>query len=220
MTQLTLDFAHDDGQIQLEKTVFRLRAEIEFIAVRGKTSGAYKCSGSFQWTPAVRAVSVFFVQALARSFEEVDSTEPTISGRRGSLASSLDYAIDKEPQWLCDMFGLDEAGKTNLRRLIFRSNPGGKRPGPVSLGLNESALPTQNITVLLNSIPVRDKVFLDRIIEILRNEPIELGKAPQTFSVDPSLLFSGRAGLGEFLKDNIVGVEQSAARQFHNNILR
>lgn len=184
MIQLTLDFAHHDGQIQLERTVLRLRAEIEFIAVRGKTAGAYKCGGSFQWTPAVKAVCVFFVQALARSFDEFDSTEPTMSGRRGSLASSLDYAIDKEPHWLCDMFGLDDAGKTNLRRLIFRSNPGGKRPGPVSLSLNESALPTTNITIKVNSQLVQDETSLRALVAAINDRAANYNELVQSGSTD------------------------------------
>lgn len=119
MIRLILEFAHHNGDIQLERTHFFLSAKKEFITVRGKTSGAYMCAGSFQWTPAVKAVCVLFLQVLARSLSELTYTEALISGMRGSLASSLDYAIDKEPQWLCDMFGLDSAGKSNLRRLLF-----------------------------------------------------------------------------------------------------
>ena len=170
MARITLDFAYCDGQIQLEKTSFRLSSDLEFLAVRGKTAGAYTCSGSFQWTQAVKAVSVLFLHALANSFENSGTATPMISGKRGSLASSLDAAIDKEPQWLCDMFGLDESGKSNLRRLIFRSNPGGKRPGPVSITLNESDLPPENIQVLVDSIPIHDREFLNKIIAKLSDD--------------------------------------------------
>ncbi len=178
MAQLTPYFTPNSGEIQLEKTVFRSFSGFEFICVRGKTSGAYQCSGSFQWTPAVKAVCVLFLQALSRSFGTVDNIAPMISGRRGSLATSLDYAIDKEPQWLCDMFGLDESGKTNLRRLVFRSNSGSKRPGPVSLSLNKSALPAKNITVLVDSTLVHNQLSLDSIIAILSNESLEPIKSP------------------------------------------
>lgn len=170
MPQLVLDFAHSNGQIQLERTAFKLNSGAEYVAVRGKTPGAYNCTGSFQWTPAVKAVCVLFLQAIVRDFAGEDKTSPTISGKRGSLASSLDYAIDKEPQWLCDMFGLDDSGKSTLRRLIFRSNPGGKRPSPVSVSLNESALPPENIRVLVDSMPVHDHAFLTNIIATLLDE--------------------------------------------------
>jgi len=170
MAQLILHFAHNAGRIELEKTLFRSSAGEEFIAVRGKTAGAYGCIGSFQWTPAVKALCAFFVQALRRNSIKEQTSGPMISGTRGSLASSLDYAINKEPQWLCDMFGLDATGKTNLRRLIFRSNTNIKRPGPVSLSLNPSALPAENITVLLDSIPIENESVLDAILSALVDE--------------------------------------------------
>ena len=190
MAQLNLDFAYHAGRIQLEKTVFTLTSESEFIAVRGKTSGAYRCTGSFQWTPAVKAVCLLFAKAVARSTGAPDFTAPTISGGRGSPASSLDYAIDKEPQWLCDMFGLDESGKTNLRRLLLRSNPGGKRPGPVSISLNESILPVTNIKVLVNSMPVQDRKFLDFIIANLIAEPVDSMNAHEASPLDSSMMIA------------------------------
>jgi hypothetical protein len=190
MIQLALNFAYSEGQIHLERTVFRSSSDIEFIAVRGKTSGAYSCTGSFQWTPAVKAVCVLFIQALIHRFGQAHMTRPMISGRRGSLASSLDYAIDKEPQWLCDMFGLDESGKTNLRRLIFRSNPGGKRPGPVSITLNESALPLDNIQVFVDTMPVHDPEFLDSIIAKLIDGSPESINAPEVISFDSIILLT------------------------------
>lgn len=167
MAQLTLHFAHNAGTIELEKTVFCSSAGVEFVAVRGKTSGAYGCIGSFQWTPAVKAVCVFFLQALRASRMRGKSNATMISGRRGTLASSLDYAINKEPQWLCDMFGLDASGKTNLRRLIFRSNTNVRRAGPVSITLNQSALPPENIAILLDSTPVHNRKSLNTIISAL-----------------------------------------------------
>jgi hypothetical protein len=188
MANLTLEFAYHAGQIQLEKTIFTFSSNIEFTAVRGKTSGAYRSTGSFQWTPAVKAVCVLFLQSLVCGSVEPRTTGPLMSGRRGSLASSLDYAIDKEPQWLCDMFGLDQSGKTNLRRLVSRTNPGGKRPGPVSLSLNESILPTDNIVVLLDSMPIHDPFIIDRIIAFLSNEPPEPNTASQGSSEPLSFL--------------------------------
>lgn len=170
VSHLTFHFAHSAGRIELEQTVFRASSDMEFVAVRGKTSGAYGCTGSFQWTPGVKAVCVFFLQALGRSRAGCNNSAPIISGGRGSLASSFDYAINKEPQWLCDMFGLDAAGKTNLRRLIFRSNTNIKRPGPVSLSLNHSALAPEDITVLLDSTPVDCVESLDEIISSLLGE--------------------------------------------------
>jgi hypothetical protein len=166
MAKLVLDFAYHAGQIQLEKTKFISSSDVEYVAVRGKTSGAYRSTGSFQWTPAVKAVCSLFLQTLTLSFEQ-QLSGPVMSGRRGSLASSLDYAIDKEPQWLCDMFGLDQGGKTNLRRMIFRTNPGSKRPGPVLLSLNESVISANEITVQLDGAPVTEQETIENIISFL-----------------------------------------------------
>lgn len=170
MNKLVLEFAHSEGKIQLSRTVFRLSSGRQFVAVRGKTSGAYKCAGSFQWTPAVKAVCIFFIRALACYLGHKPNTEALLSGSRGSLASSLDYAIDKEPQWLCDMFGQDDAGKSNLRSLVFRSNPGAKRLGPVSIIINESVLAPGNIKVFVDAVRIHDCAFLDSIVAALSDE--------------------------------------------------
>lgn len=186
MAQFTLNFAYHAGEIQLEKTAFRLSPEIEYITVRGKTSGAYRGAGCFQWTPAVKAMCVLFIQALTRSFEDVYIPEPTLSGGRGSLAASIDYAIDKGPLWLCDMFGLDMSGRTNLRWLILRTNSGNKRPGPVCLSVNESILSPENITVVVNATPIHRKIVLQGIIDILTNESLEFIGPPPLESGDSS----------------------------------
>lgn len=174
MPQLTLHFVRRAGKVELEKTIFQISSGEQFTAVRGKTGDAYGFDGSFQWTPAVRAVCVFFLQALCRHRANGAKRAATLAGERGSLASSLDYAINKEPQWLCDMFGLDASGKTNLRRLIYRSNTNVKHPGPVSITLNETALPTENIHVLVDSMAVHDHEALDRILSALTTDPYTL----------------------------------------------
>ncbi len=149
--------------------------------------GAYRAAGCFQWTPAVKAMCVLFIQALARSFEDVYIPEPTLSGRRGSLAASIDYAIDKGLLWLCDMFGLDMSGRTNLRWLILRTNSGNKRPGPVCLSLNESILSPEHIKVVVNAMPIHRKNFLEGIIDILTKASLE--------SIWPPPLESGESSI-------------------------
>jgi hypothetical protein len=61
-----------------------------------------------------------------------------LSGRAGSLAASLDYAVSKEPGWMADMFGVEGTGLLHLRRFIRRSNTGGRHPGPVGISLSRS----------------------------------------------------------------------------------
>lgn len=190
MPQFTLNFTYNDGQIQLERTVFALQPGLEFIAVRGKTTGAYTCSGSFEWRPAVKAICVLFIQSLSHNLENATPNAYLMIGKRGSLVSSLDYALDKEPQWLCDMFGLDESGKANLRKMIFRSNPGGRRPGPIAISLDQSVLPMTNIRILVDSIPVHDRAFLDYIVANISDEMLDTVSIMEHESLNSSILLA------------------------------
>jgi hypothetical protein len=105
------------------------------ISVRGKTGGAFRSAGSFQWTSAVKAL------ALLAATTATGELQAILRGEANSLAASLDYAISKQPQWLAEMFGCDHNGICFARRLILRTNPERKRPGPVTLAINLSYLP-------------------------------------------------------------------------------
>jgi hypothetical protein len=120
---------------------------VERHTIRGKTGGAYRQAGSFQWTSAVRALALLAVKAV--SVPE----HPAIQGDGGSLASSLDYALSKQPEWLTESFGCDSGGITYARRFILRTNPNRKRPGPVVLALNVAYLPTSSIEIRVNGKP-------------------------------------------------------------------
>lgn len=111
------------------------------LTVRGKTGGAFRSAGSFQWTSAVKAFSLLLLKTAARD------EQPVLKGEANSLASSLDYAISKQPQWLAEMFGCDHNGICFVRRCILRTNPERKRPGPVTLAVNLSYLPAASIEV-------------------------------------------------------------------------
>lgn len=170
MNRLTLSFANANGCLELDKVVFQYEGlDDELVSVRGKTAGVFGNFGTFQWTPGVRALCVLFLRACARLQNCVDLA-PLISGDRGSIAASLDYALDKEPQWICEMFGLDHRGKSILRRLILRTNSGRKRSGPVCLGLNTSALDVKNIRVLVDDSLVSDRAALERFATTLLGE--------------------------------------------------
>lgn len=155
---------------QLAKTTFRhplLGREIK--AVRGKTSGAYSDSGSFQWTKAVRAISVLSVKS--KLFERVDCTLPAlIEGEQASLASSLDYAMDKQPVWLIDMFGADASGRSISKRLFNRTNPGRKRFGPTVISWNTNFIPRNAIKVFLDGEELRHISELKNLERVLLSE--------------------------------------------------
>lgn len=111
------------------------------VSVRGKTSGPLREAGSFQWTAAVKGLALLIVRTCA-------CQEGTLlMGEKDSLASSLDYAISKQPIWLTEMFGCDAQGSSLAKRMILRTNPERKRPGPVILGVNQLFLRPSEIAI-------------------------------------------------------------------------
>lgn len=108
----------------------------ELHSVRGKTPGAFINSNTFQWTSAVQAMALLFVRYELERLSGNQAPMAVIQGELGSAALSLDYALSKQPVWLLEMFGVDSAGRSLLRRVIRRTNPEHKRPGPVVLSVN------------------------------------------------------------------------------------
>ena len=139
------------------------------LCVRGKTAGAYRGAGTFQWTYAVQAITALLI------LHKIYGTAPfqhrsTLVGLRDSLASSLDYAISKRPQWLCEMFGTTSNGDAFASRLFRRSNPNRKRPGPVIVSVNEKLLASDGIEVMLDG-KACDAATLEKLANALLEEP-------------------------------------------------
>jgi hypothetical protein len=173
MIKLSLWFTKSPtGICELERTLFTGNHHIkkEIIAVRGKTAGAYKDAGTFQWTPGVKALSLICLTALARDLKQVENILPLLEGGKNSLASSLDYALNKQPEWLFDMFGIDKNGNAYLRQLLLRSNPGRRWRGTVSISLNEQLLAPQSINIYVENILVRDAEELQRLALAIQNQ--------------------------------------------------
>lgn len=143
LNRLSLTFA--DGEL-IQTDFYCSSSDRRYLVVRGKGEGAYReASGSFQWTRAVRALAVLLLRYKLSC--EGCSAESRIEGRKGTLASSLDYAISKQPLWLLDMFGVDGAGRSNARRLLIVSNPNLKFAGPLAISVNERYLKPQSISI-------------------------------------------------------------------------
>jgi hypothetical protein len=136
-------------------------------SVRGKTAGVYRGSGTFQWTSAVKAVCIAMLRAKLCS---KPTESGAISGERGSLAASLDYALSKEPNWLGEMFGFTPKGGLIARRLFLVSNPNRKRAGPVAILLNDRALPTSEILVSLNGEILSKEEDIKRLLLAIERE--------------------------------------------------
>lgn len=162
--ELRLYFAGSD-EPQLIETMFRrVDNDSLFVSIRGKTSGATRAAGSFQWTSAVKALAVLMLRSALAERDAAGKHIRYLAGRKASLASSLDYALSKQPCWLNEMFGVGNQGSAYARRLILRVNAERKRPGPVILGLNSNVLKPKNILVFWHEHLITSPDELSRLM--------------------------------------------------------
>jgi hypothetical protein len=148
MTANTLEL-HFAGSSDVELIETRFEGPMSrepIVAIRGKTIGAFKNVGTFQWTAAVRALCVLCIRSVIAA-QDQNSIAGQLSGTKSSLAASLDYALSKQPSWLREVCGVDAQGNAYMRKLIVRTNPERKRPGPVVLGLNERTIDINGIHI-------------------------------------------------------------------------
>lgn len=174
---------------QLDRVEYIAPSRQRHICTRGKDVGALAGSstGTFQWTRAVKALSIlalrtYLAPAADASVERTGSAlvecttleAPTLEGPKGSLAAALDSALSKEPQWLIDIFGADKEGRAVARRIIKRTNAECKRPGPVILAFNSTALSRSNIKVFIENQTVEPRDAEALLNSILKDndEPI------------------------------------------------
>ncbi len=150
-------------------TLLREGANAPRLCVRGKTPGAFRDAGTFQWTPAVRAMC----ELLVGSIVELNTTGKTyvLSGLAHSGAASLDYAISKQTNWLGDIFGNTASGQPLSPRVFLRTNPNRKQPGPVVIALNTNIIPLNNIRVMVDE---REVASIDQLQSLLEGlQPIK-----------------------------------------------
>ncbi len=151
---LKLYFLDGEGP-ELDQTEFFHPAYGEKLVARrgrGKDPGD---SRPFAWGPGTRAVSLL---ALRHKNRVIGSEEPfhagVLCGGKGSLAASLDYAISKEPNWIVDMFGLSEPGRSIAKSVFVRVNPERKRPGPVIVRIDSDEVNPENVEIFRNGTRV------------------------------------------------------------------
>lgn len=159
---LQLRFAGTDSPELLETFFRNPWTGEERRCIRGRDNGAYVHHENFQFTRSVLALSIFFLRAAAAKSNEdsICDFSPLLVGESSSPASSLDYALDKQPSWLLDMFGCDLRGASVAKHIIKRTNPGRKWAGPVALALNSNFLPEKNISILVNDEKVESREIL------------------------------------------------------------
>ncbi len=173
--QLTFSFAQSSSVVELVETSFIANDKTrEFRSVRGKTSGAYADFGSFQWTSAVRALCELFLRfkISAQDREETPHSSAIMAGGVGSAAASLNYAIQKQPQWLLDMFGVDGRGVPTLRRLVYCSNPSLKRVGGTAITVNPRIVNQTNLHFLINGKIIEDTQDLSSLKNLIAEKCI------------------------------------------------
>jgi hypothetical protein len=96
-----------------------------------------------------------------------------IEGDVGSPAASLDYAISKEPQWLCDMFGLQPLGATEIKTIFLRTNANRKLPGAVLVGFNGQVVEPKQIKIFLDHRPLATETELLDLLNALEGNEQE-----------------------------------------------
>jgi hypothetical protein len=112
---------------------------------------------SLTWSLGVRGL-IAILLGQSCSAEEV-----VLYGEGGSLAAALDSALSKQPEWLCEMFGVEISGAAVARRLILRENPERKRHGPVSLWLYRKRITASDIAVYVDEILCTDLTSLAQL---------------------------------------------------------
>ena len=156
---------------ELIEVVFRRDDKGAFLhSLRGRVSGTTETQRTFLWSPAVKALSVLLISAkLTRGYNS--EVQPgSLRGQRGSLASSLDYAISKQPEWILDMFGTVSTGVSYSRRLILRLNSECKHAGPVILTIDKRLLPPDQIQIFVESRLIEAKDISELIQQIIEQK--------------------------------------------------
>lgn len=157
-------FLDESPNIELQRIAFwHPLLDRERRCIRGRTPGAYgEGYGCFPWSAAVKGLTALLLRANAHLIleSEPNTLMPQLQGGKGSLARSLDYALNKSPAWLSDMFGVDSVGKALILRLLLRSNSEARRPGDVALSVRLSSLTRESISVYVSADRIDDPLQL------------------------------------------------------------
>ena len=177
MASIKLYFASDDGAPELSKTVFSSRGAA-ITAYRGRVTLSGEASSSFTWSAAVRTLSYLLCRSKL-AFLLGEQLPYVLEGESKSLASSLDLAIAKRTQWICDLFGVEESNILVLRRLLNIDNPERKRPGPVRLCLNLTQLHPRDVSIYRDDLEVTSPAELEDLCLSLLKKASEDTRTPR-----------------------------------------
>lgn len=131
-------------------------------------------SGStFPWSSAVRGLTYLCLRTL-RSELTSDPQFAQVTGARGSLAASLDYAIGKKPNWLLDLFGTTTDGESLAGRFFVRQNPERKRGENVTVSFQKGRIAPGTISIYLDGAQINSREILlqlEHYFEYPESEP-------------------------------------------------
>lgn len=195
MAQISLYFT-GGSQPALDRIKFKHPLlEKERVAVRGKSSGAFMGYCSFQWSHAVQGLALLLIRAkIFSGSKDIESLEQRVlRGAANTPASSLDYAISKQPVWIAELFSLDKFGISLLRRLVHRTNSERKRPGDTIIAINPTQLPDENINILIDGKVISDAVLLKNFLASLeisnsRSKVLEMNKPMRNKTNTPNAI--------------------------------
>ena len=145
---LALKFYNSDKPELVETIFYNSSTETTRKCIRGVNT-VNRCTGSFPWSSAVKS---FCLLVLKTKLNEASFRASYLEGLRGSPASSLDYAISKQPQWLLDMFGVKSSGRAIIKSLVCRENSERKRPGPTRISFRKSKILPSSICIYLDGV--------------------------------------------------------------------
>lgn len=170
MASLVLKFFQYENSLTLEETSFFSPESGEVIrGIRGKRflPGQFR---RFHWSDSLHALCIL---AIRHRLFGGSGRPPqlfvgaTLLGEGQSPASTLDYALTKQPNWMKDLFGCTPTGDSILRTLIGRMNPERKRPGPVRLWFEARAIDPAHIRIFLNEIEITSPALLEESMNLL-----------------------------------------------------
>jgi hypothetical protein len=106
-------------------------------SIRGKNVYG-SIEGNFPWSSAVKALCLLVIGEFIN--RQTDPRTPfLLTGGLKSPASTLDFALDKEPTWMKDVFGVDRNNVSLIRKLIQRVNPRQRKNEELVISFREHA---------------------------------------------------------------------------------
>jgi diguanylate cyclase (GGDEF)-like protein len=163
--QLTLTFSVG-SEVALWRTEFSHPSYAPQVrrSERGREEGPREGGLSFPWSAAVKALAAYVLRYAAWGRRQRQGDCPILEGGRGTAAATLNYALSKKPDWLCDMFGADNLGSAFLPDLLKRRNPDLKREGvPVELWLDPRSLPPEQVEIVVAERRVEDAAEMEEL---------------------------------------------------------